>query len=94
MHMTFELHVMGVFLDNNAFNEAGLRIPSDVVSNGELFHRSHSFQRTARTTESLWAAVRPIRAAMPGQAAGRRSRRMSAVAGSRNTRGGILVVDS
>src|SRR5262245_18656888 len=49
MHVTFVLHVVRVFLDDNAFHVSGFGVPSDMVSDGELLDHSRSFQDTARS---------------------------------------------
>jgi hypothetical protein len=49
MHVTFVLHVLRVFIDDNAFNISGFGVPSDMVSNSELLHHSRSFQDTGRS---------------------------------------------
>jgi hypothetical protein len=46
MHVTFVLHVVRVYLYNNAFNVSGFGVPSDMVSNTEFLHHSRSFQDT------------------------------------------------
>ena len=47
MHVTFVLHVVRVFLDDNAFNISGFGVPSDMVSNSELLHHSVPFKTRA-----------------------------------------------
>jgi hypothetical protein len=49
MHVTFVLHVVRVFLDNNAFNVSGFGVPSDMVSDSELLYHSRSFQGADRS---------------------------------------------
>jgi hypothetical protein len=36
MHVTFVLHVLRVFIDDNAFNISGLGVPSDLNRSGFL----------------------------------------------------------
>jgi hypothetical protein len=56
MHVTFVLHVVRVFLDDDAFNVSGFGIPSDMVSNSESLRHSRSFQDAGRPG-SAWPAA-------------------------------------
>jgi hypothetical protein len=63
MHITFVLHVVRVFLDDNAFNVSGFGVPSDMVSNSELLNHSVPstlpLQRAGQLVRYICSALRP-----------------------------------
>jgi hypothetical protein len=54
MYVTFELNVMRVLLDDNAFDESGFRIPPDMVPNGKFFHHSQFLSRHWPHQAAAW----------------------------------------